>query len=219
MVSLMWSRRLRSVLYVSSNAPLQVLQDKERYKKRGESTTRTGLPKLRKLPRLLSLIRQVLLQLLLPLLTEHIQLVLQALKLDLNRHHLPLQLLQLIGFGFLGEAEGGRSFVDEVNGFIGKEAIGDVARSVNGGWDSFVISIWCGSIQEGWRGGGKSVPVTKAPSDISTPWWTSYRGLRPRRIEMVDSTVGSSIETGWKRRSSAASLPIVFRYSSAVGVS
>ena len=36
---------------------------------------------------------------------------------------------------------------------------------------------------------------------------------------MVDSTVGSSIETGWKRRSRAASLAIVFRYSSAVDAS
>ena len=62
---------------------------------------------------------------------------------------------------------------------------------------------------------GGDEPVTSAPSEISTPWWTSYRDLSPRRMEMVDSTVGSSICTGWNRRSSAASLPIVFRYSSA----
>ena len=34
-------------------------------------------------------------------------------------------------------------------------------------------------------------------------------------MEIVDSTVGSSICTGWNRRSRAASLPMVFRYSSA----
>ena len=34
-------------------------------------------------------------------------------------------------------------------------------------------------------------------------------------MEIVDSTVGSSICTGWKRRSSAGSFPIVFLYSSA----
>lgn len=32
---------------------------------------------------------------------------------------------------------------------------------------------------------------------------------------MVEETVGSVIWMGWKRRSSAASLPIVLRYSSA----
>jgi hypothetical protein len=36
-------------------------------------------------------------------------------------------------------------------------------------------------------------------------------------MDMVDSTVGSSIVTGWNRRSKAASLPMVLRYSSAEG--
>src|SRR5690348_10818943 len=40
---------------------------------------------------------------------------------------------------------------------------------------------------------------------MRTPWWTSKRSRRPRRIEIVSSTVGSSTTTGWKRRSSAAS--------------
>jgi hypothetical protein len=56
-------------------------------------------------------------------------------------------------------------------------------------------------------------PVTRAVSEISTPWWTSYLGFNPRRIEMVPSMV-----TGWNRLSSAASFPIVLRYSSAVRV-
>jgi hypothetical protein len=34
-------------------------------------------------------------------------------------------------------------------------------------------------------------------------------------MEMVDSTVGSSIVTGWNRRSRAASFSMVLRYSSA----
>lgn len=36
---------------------------------------------------------------------------------------------------------------------------------------------------------------------------------------MVDSTVGSSMVTGWKRRESAGSFSIVLRYSSAASVS
>lgn len=56
--------------------------------------------------------------------------------------------------------------------------------------------------------------MTRAASEISTPWWTSYRGLRPRRIEMVDGTEGSSMGTGWKRRSRAASFSMCLRYSS-----
>lgn len=35
---------------------------------------------------------------------------------------------------------------------------------------------------------------------------------------MVVATFGSSIETGWNRLSSAASFPIVFRYSSAMKI-
>ena len=44
-----------------------------------------------------------------------------------------------------------------------------------------------------------------APSWIFTPWKTSYRSLRPRRMAMVSSTVGSFTITGWNRRSRAAS--------------
>ncbi|EXI72975.1 MAG: hypothetical protein AW07_02907 [Candidatus Accumulibacter sp. SK-11] len=51
---------------------------------------------------------------------------------------------------------------------------------------------------------------------ISTPWCNSYFSRRPRRIAIVDSTVGSSINTFWKRRSSAASFSMYLRYSSSV---
>src|SRR6266545_3068848 len=48
------------------------------------------------------------------------------------------------------------------------------------------------------------------------PWWTSYRSLRPRRIAIVSSTDGSPTNTGWKRRSNAASFSMCLRYSSSV---
>jgi hypothetical protein len=51
---------------------------------------------------------------------------------------------------------------------------------------------------------------------MRTPWWTSYFSRRPRRIEIVSSTEGSSTTTGWKRRSSAASFSMYLRYSSSV---
>src|SRR5438270_455615 len=51
---------------------------------------------------------------------------------------------------------------------------------------------------------------------MRTPWWSSYFSLRPRRIEMVSGTLGSPTNTGWKRRSSAASFSIYLRYSSSV---
>src|SRR5437868_3918614 len=51
---------------------------------------------------------------------------------------------------------------------------------------------------------------------MRTPWWSSYFSLRPRRIEMVSGTVGSPTNTGWKRRSSAASFSTCLRYSSSV---
>ena len=58
--------------------------------------------------------------------------------------------------------------------------------------------------------------ATSAESVMRTPWWTSYRSRRPRRIEIVSSTVGWSTKTCWKRRSSAASFSMCLRYSSSV---
>ena len=58
--------------------------------------------------------------------------------------------------------------------------------------------------------------ATRAASRMRTPWWTSYRSRSPRRIEMVSSTLGWRTTMGWKRRSSAASFSIRFRYSSSV---
>src|ERR1041384_5818487 len=48
------------------------------------------------------------------------------------------------------------------------------------------------------------------------PWCNSYFSLRPRRIEIVSSTVGSSTKTGWKRLARAASFSTYLRYSSSV---
>ena len=55
-----------------------------------------------------------------------------------------------------------------------------------------------------------------APSVIRTPWCVSYRSLRPRKIEIVSSTLGASTMIGWKRRSSAASFSMCLRYSVSV---
>ena len=51
---------------------------------------------------------------------------------------------------------------------------------------------------------------------MRTPWCCSYLSFRPRRIEIVSSTVGSLTNTGWKRRASAASFSTCFLYSSSV---
>ena len=51
---------------------------------------------------------------------------------------------------------------------------------------------------------------------MRTPWCSSYFSLRPRRIEIVSSTLGSLTKTGWKRRASAASFSTCFLYSSSV---
>ena len=49
-----------------------------------------------------------------------------------------------------------------------------------------------------------------------TPWCSSYRSFRPRRIAIVSSTLGSPTSTGWNRRSRAASFSMYFLYSSSV---
>ena len=51
---------------------------------------------------------------------------------------------------------------------------------------------------------------------MRTLWCCSYFSFRPRRIEIVSSTDGSSTKTGWKRRASAASFSTCLRYSSSV---
>ncbi len=62
----------------------------------------------------------------------------------------------------------------------------------------------------------RTTAATIALSWIFTPWNTSRRSRRPRRIEMASSTDGSSTKTGWKRRSSAASFSMYLRYSATV---
>mmetsp|Transcript_40636 Transcript_40636/g.96538 ORF Transcript_40636/g.96538 Transcript_40636/m.96538 type:complete len:363 (+) Transcript_40636:1197-2285(+) len=57
---------------------------------------------------------------------------------------------------------------------------------------------------------------TSALSLMRTPWWSSYRSLRPRRMDTVSATVGWSTSTCWKRRSSAGSFSMYFLYSSSV---
>ena len=49
-----------------------------------------------------------------------------------------------------------------------------------------------------------------------TPWCTSKRSRRPRRMDTVSSTLGGCSSTGWNRRSSALSFSRCFRYSSRV---
>ena len=51
---------------------------------------------------------------------------------------------------------------------------------------------------------------------MRTPWCTSSRSLRPRRMPTVSSTDGSPTYTCWKRRSRAASFSMYLRYSSSV---
>src|SRR5213079_52615 len=51
---------------------------------------------------------------------------------------------------------------------------------------------------------------------MRTPWCDSYVCFRPRRIAIVSATDGSPTKIGWKRRSSAASFSMCFRYSSSV---
>ena len=58
--------------------------------------------------------------------------------------------------------------------------------------------------------------ATSAASAIFTPWKTSSRSRRPRRMDTASSTDGSSTMTGWNRRSRAASFSIRPRYSSSV---
>ncbi len=52
-----------------------------------------------------------------------------------------------------------------------------------------------------------------ASSVILTLWWASYLSRKPRNISIVCITVGSEMNTGWKRRSSAASFSMCFWYS------
>ena len=60
-------------------------------------------------------------------------LLLHTLQLYLERHNLAVEGLQFVGLGFLSEAQGGGSFVDEVNGFVREGTVGDVPGEVDTG--------------------------------------------------------------------------------------
>ena len=61
-----------------------------------------------------------------------------------------------------------------------------------------------------------SAAALSASSVICTRWCLSYSGLMPWRISMVSCRLGSSTNTGWKRRSRAASFSMYLRYSLSV---
>ena len=80
---------------------------------------------------LLSLRIQLASRLLPPFDTERIALVLERLEFNLQRHNLPIQFLQLVWFGLLCKPQRAGGLVNQVNGLIRKEAVGDVSRSVD----------------------------------------------------------------------------------------
>ena len=59
----------------------------------------------------------------------------QGLALDLQPGDAPLQFIQLLGLGIHLDAQLGGRFVDEVDGLVGQEALGDVAAGQGGGSD------------------------------------------------------------------------------------
>src|ERR1700754_4857880 len=58
-----------------------------------------------------------------------------------------------------------------------------------------------------------SAAADSAPDEYFTPWCSSKRDFRPRRIATVCSTVGSGKSTFWKRRENAASFSKMPQYS------
>ena len=116
----------------------------------------------------------------------------QRLALDLQLHPAPLHLVQLGGHRVDLHPQLRGRLVDQVDRLVGQEAVADVA------------------VRE------DRPAATSAESLIRTPWCTSYRSRRPRRMLIVSSTDGWSTSTGWNRRSSAASFSMCLRYSSRV---
>ena len=84
-----------------------------------------------------------------------------------------------------------RGLVDQVDRLVRQEAVGDIA------------------VRQHRRRDERRVLDAHAVMDFVAL-------LRPRRIAIVSSTVGSPTSTGWKRRSSAASFSMCLRYSSRV---
>ena len=89
------------------------------------------------------------------------------------------------------QADTGAGLVDQVDRLVEEEAVADVA------------------VGELRRGDDRLV-------GDSDRWKASYQSLRPWRVSIVSSTVGSRTNTGWKRRSSAGSFSMFLRYSSSV---
>ena len=86
-----------------------------------------GLPAPGQLGALLFEVGQFLFQLVQALLGGLVFLLLERLPLDLQLHHLAVELVQLLRLGVDLHAQPAGSLVDEVDGLVGQEAVGDVA--------------------------------------------------------------------------------------------
>ena len=112
--------------------------------------------------------------------------------LDLQPHHPAGELVELGRHRVDLGAEHRAGLVDQVDRLVRQEPVGDVAVAER-----------------------RPRRPARCPA-IFTPWKTSSRSRRPRRIETASSTDGSSTMTGWNRRSRAASFSMRLRYSSSV---
>ena len=86
-----------------------------------------GLPLRGQRVGLLFELRQIFLKPLQPVLGRGVALLLQRLLLDLEPHDLAVEIVELFGFGIDLHAQPRRRLVDQVDGLVGQEAVGDVA--------------------------------------------------------------------------------------------
>ena len=70
---------------------------------------------------------ELLLELLQPVLGGRVVLLLQRLALDLELHDAPVELVELLGLGVDLHPQARRRLVDQVDGLVRQEAVGDVA--------------------------------------------------------------------------------------------
>ena len=83
---------------------------------------------------------------------------------DFILHDLPVNFVQLIGHAVDLHTQHRRRLIHQIDGLVRKEAIGYIPLD-------------------------RTAQAIMALSVIRTPWWISNRSFRPRRMDMVSSTV------------------------------
>jgi len=125
---------------------------------------------------------------------------------DLECDDSTIEIFDWLGFALLLQSKARCRLVDQVNGFVGKETVRDVAMRVDDArnqcrvCDSYAVMDLVLFLYYHARNQDSNEIVHNKQKRV----------IRPRKIAIASSIDGSATKTGWKRRARAASFSICY---------